>query len=49
MSKVIPFLFFPIFVLAINLLLNVTGIGVSKIGEEKSIKRRVLAFNIFEK
>ena len=49
MSKVIPFLFFPIFVLAINLLLNITGIGVSKIGEEKSIKRRVLAFNIFEK
>lgn len=49
MSKVIPFLFFPIFVLAINLLLNIIGIGVSKIGEEKSIKRRVLAFSIFEK
>ena len=49
MSKVIPFLFFPIFVLAINLLLNITGIGVSKVGQRVNIKRRVLAFNIFEK
>lgn len=48
MAKVIPYLFFPISVMAINLLLNITGIGVSKIESEKKVKNRTAVFNMFK-
>lgn len=45
MSKVIPYLFFPITVMLINLLLNITGIGVSEIKNKMDVKKCI---NIFE-
>lgn len=48
MVKVIPYLFFPISVMAVNLLLNITGLGVSKLEPEKKIGKSIAAFNIFK-
>ena len=46
MNRVIPYLFFPITVMAVNLLLNITGIGVSKIENRRSTGKYVKIFNM---
>lgn len=49
MGKVVPYLFFPISVMAINLFLNVTGIGVSRLENKKELKKYAGVFSIFNR
>ena len=53
MAKVIPYLFFPIALLAVNLFFNITEIGTSKLDnedkEERKVKKGSIIFNIFSR
>lgn len=49
MGKVVPYLFFPISVMLINLFLNITGIGISRIENKKESKKYVGVFSIFHR
>lgn len=53
MAKVIPYLFFPIALLVVNLFFNITEIGTSKLDnedkEERKVKKGSIIFNIFSR
>ena len=53
MIKVVPYLFFPIALLGVNLFFNITEIGTSKlenkVKKEKNFKKEGIIFNLFSR